>query len=135
MLFSLIVTLLPLMPAGDYDAILAEAARLFRDNSPGRTMEVRLNEAYLKYAEGNTDWVQAELTCRPKERTAYLRPTMLVWAAPGSEVWFDDVRVSKQPLPELTVQRTGWDVLVDRLPWGLSLVMLPWMERPVFVEW
>ncbi len=36
---------------------------------------------------------------------------------------------------QLTVRRTGYDVLLDRLPWSLGLVRLPWMEKPLFVEW
>ncbi len=36
---------------------------------------------------------------------------------------------------QLTVARTGWDVLLDQLPWGFGTVLLPWMEKPLFVEW
>jgi hypothetical protein len=35
----------------------------------------------------------------------------------------------------LEVERSGADVLLDRLPWGLSPVRLPWMPRPLFVDW
>ncbi len=36
---------------------------------------------------------------------------------------------------QLTVARTGYDVLLDQLPWGFATVLLPWMQRPLFVEW
>ena len=35
----------------------------------------------------------------------------------------------------LRIERTGRDVLVDRLPWGIGLVLLPWMRSPLHVEW
>lgn len=36
---------------------------------------------------------------------------------------------------ELFITRTGYDVLLDKLPWGVSTVYLPWMKKTVFVEW
>ena len=36
---------------------------------------------------------------------------------------------------QLTVSRTGFDVLLERLPWGIGFVMLPWMDEPVAVQW
>lgn len=35
----------------------------------------------------------------------------------------------------LTIERTGIDVLLDRIPFSCSLVKLPWMPRPIHVEW
>ncbi len=35
----------------------------------------------------------------------------------------------------LKVARTGYDVLLDRLPWGIGFVLLPWMKQPLYVEW
>jgi len=35
----------------------------------------------------------------------------------------------------LTVNRTGFDVLLDRLPWAIGLVRLPWMADALRVEW
>lgn len=35
----------------------------------------------------------------------------------------------------IQVERTGVDVLLDRLPWGLSTVKLPWLEHLIFTEW
>lgn len=66
---------------------------------------------YLKYGEGKTDWVQAEYSWRPNETTAYMRPFLLVWADPGSDVWFDEVKVWKTPIPEVKVER--WKNIVE----------------------
>ena len=35
----------------------------------------------------------------------------------------------------LTIERKGYDVLLDRLPWSISIVKLAWMPEPIFVEW
>jgi len=35
----------------------------------------------------------------------------------------------------LMIPRTGFDVLLDRLPWGIGIVRLPWMATPLTVEW
>ncbi|WP_299484206.1 contractile injection system tape measure protein [uncultured Roseibium sp.] len=35
----------------------------------------------------------------------------------------------------LTVERSGVDILLDRLPWALSLVTLPWLPAPLKVDW
>lgn len=35
----------------------------------------------------------------------------------------------------LAIERTGIDVLLDRIPFAYSLVKLPWMPRPIHVEW
>jgi xylan 1,4-beta-xylosidase len=57
--------------------------------------------SYLKYGEGDCDWIKETLgPIRPKETTVYLRPAMQVKASAGSEVWFDDVVVWKEKLPE-----------------------------------
>jgi len=35
----------------------------------------------------------------------------------------------------LRVERTGVDVLLDRLPWGISVLRLPWNDYMIHVEW
>lgn len=35
----------------------------------------------------------------------------------------------------LLVKRTGFDVLLDKLPWSIGLVKLPWMPGPIHVQW
>ncbi|MEM9324163.1 MAG: contractile injection system tape measure protein [Bacteroidota bacterium] len=35
----------------------------------------------------------------------------------------------------LQVERTTFDVLLDRLPWGYSLIKLPWLDEMIHVEW
>lgn len=35
----------------------------------------------------------------------------------------------------LTFDRAGHDVLIDRLPWVLQMVHLPWMQKPIHVNW
>jgi hypothetical protein len=60
---------------------------------------------YLKYEEGDKGWeFSGGPDCPPKESTVYLRPAIFVWAAPGSEVWVDDVRVWKEKLPEMKAE-------------------------------
>lgn len=45
-------------------------------------------------------------------------------------------RLLKQPDAwTLKVDRTGYDVLLDRLPWSIAIVKQPWMPHPLFVEW
>ncbi|MCE5198902.1 MAG: hypothetical protein ABFD54_14670 [Armatimonadota bacterium] len=61
-------------------------------------------QTYIKYAEGNSDWVYAERRWTPKETTTTLRPFILIQADAGSQVWFDDIRVWKEPLPDRTLQ-------------------------------
>ncbi|GJL65199.1 MAG: hypothetical protein NPIRA05_01700 [Nitrospirales bacterium] len=53
-------------------------------------------------------------------RSFLLREGRLVWQETG---W------------HLTVARTGYDVLLDRLPWGIGFILLPWMSEPLSVEW
>ena len=36
---------------------------------------------------------------------------------------------------QLSFERLGHDVLLDRLPWSLQLVKLPWMRKPINVNW
>lgn len=33
------------------------------------------------------------------------------------------------------VERTGVDVLLDRLPWGYGVIKLPWLKNMIFTEW
>ena len=35
----------------------------------------------------------------------------------------------------LTIERTGYDVLLEQLPWSFSVIKLSWMPHPLFVEW
>ncbi|VVD72000.1 hypothetical protein PPN31114_00659 [Pandoraea pneumonica] len=35
----------------------------------------------------------------------------------------------------LKVERTAFDVLLERLPWGISTVHLSWMPQPLWVQW
>ena len=35
----------------------------------------------------------------------------------------------------LSIERAGHDVLIDRLPWALQMVHLPWMQKPINVNW
>jgi hypothetical protein len=55
-----------------------------------------------------------------------LRETFL--ARPG-------VLTSLPDRPTLTVERSGVDILLDRLPWSLSLIALSWLPRPIRVDW
>jgi hypothetical protein len=36
---------------------------------------------------------------------------------------------------ELTIERTGLDVLLDQLPYAYSIVKLPWMPKSILIEW
>jgi len=45
-------------------------------------------------------------------------------------------RLLKQPDAwTLKVDRTGYDMLLDRLPWSIAIIKQPWMPHPLFVEW
>ena len=33
------------------------------------------------------------------------------------------------------VERTGVDILLDRLPWGFSTIKLPWLDKLIYTEW
>lgn len=66
---------------------------------------------YLKYAEGDTDWVRTEASWRPKETTVWLKPFLIIWAEPGSEAWFDDIRVWKTPIAEVRVEH--WNNVIE----------------------
>ena len=45
-------------------------------------------------------------------------------------------RLLKQPDAwTLKVDRTGYDVLLDRLPWSIAIIKHSWMAQPLFVEW
>jgi hypothetical protein len=35
----------------------------------------------------------------------------------------------------LTVERKGYDLLLDRIPWSIGIVKLPWMEKALFTQW
>ncbi|HVY69435.1 MAG TPA: contractile injection system tape measure protein, partial [Verrucomicrobiae bacterium] len=35
----------------------------------------------------------------------------------------------------LALARTGFDVLLDRLPWAISLIRLPWMPWRLQTDW
>lgn len=35
----------------------------------------------------------------------------------------------------LQVERTGFDILLEKLPWSISIVKLPWMTKRIEVEW
>jgi hypothetical protein len=35
----------------------------------------------------------------------------------------------------IQVERTGVDILVDRLPWGVGTIKLPWIKEVIYVEW
>lgn len=35
----------------------------------------------------------------------------------------------------LQVERSGTDVLLDRLPWGFGVVRLPWLDALIYTEW
>jgi hypothetical protein len=37
--------------------------------------------------------------------------------------------------PRLTMERSGIDILLSRLPWALSVIRLPWMPAPLKVDW
>ncbi len=36
---------------------------------------------------------------------------------------------------QIQIARTGYDILLDKLPWGMSFIRLPWMKESLFVEW
>ncbi|MDB5014955.1 MAG: hypothetical protein JWQ25_3157 [Daejeonella sp.] len=33
------------------------------------------------------------------------------------------------------VERTGVDILLDRLPWGIGTIKLPWLKEIMYIEW
>ena len=35
----------------------------------------------------------------------------------------------------IQVERTGADILLERLPWGYSTVKLPWLNQIILTEW
>nr|WP_255521547.1 contractile injection system tape measure protein [Mucilaginibacter sp. JRF] len=35
----------------------------------------------------------------------------------------------------LQVERTGTDILLDRLPWGIGTAKLPWLKQIIYTEW
>jgi hypothetical protein len=35
----------------------------------------------------------------------------------------------------IQVERTGVDILLDRLPWGIGTIKLPWLKELIYVEW
>ncbi len=35
----------------------------------------------------------------------------------------------------IQVERTGADILLDRLPWGYNTIKLPWLEHLIYTEW
>ncbi len=56
--------------------------------------------AYLKYKEGTFGWEYVEAWWVPKDTTVWLRPAIKCVADPKSQVWYDDIRVWKEKLPE-----------------------------------
>lgn len=46
----------------------------------------------------------------------------------GKIVWKDDHWL-------LQVERTGIDILLDKLPWGYGTIKLPWLQHLIYVEW
>ena len=49
------------------------------------------------------------------------------------------LRAGKMSMKEshwlMQVERTGADILLDRLPWGYSTIKLPWLEQLIITEW
>ena len=35
----------------------------------------------------------------------------------------------------IQVERTGVDILLDRLPWGIGTIKLPWLKALIYIEW
>ena len=35
----------------------------------------------------------------------------------------------------LQVERTGVDILLDKLPWSFSTIKLPWLDHLIYTEW
>ncbi len=35
----------------------------------------------------------------------------------------------------IQVERTGVDILLDRLPWAISTIKLPWIKEIIYIEW
>lgn len=35
----------------------------------------------------------------------------------------------------LQIEKTGFDICVERLPWSISIIKLPWMKEPLHVDW
>ncbi len=35
----------------------------------------------------------------------------------------------------MQVERTGVDILLDRIPWGFNTIKLPWLEHLIYTEW
>ncbi len=35
----------------------------------------------------------------------------------------------------IQVERTGVDILTDRLPWGFNTIKLPWLDSLIYTEW
>jgi hypothetical protein len=36
---------------------------------------------------------------------------------------------------ELTVERRGVDILIERVNWNISILKLPWMDKPLHIIW
>jgi hypothetical protein len=37
--------------------------------------------------------------------------------------------------PRIIVERTGIDILLDKIPWSISILKLPWHKEMTYVEW
>jgi hypothetical protein len=54
------------------------------------------------------------------QNTFFLREGKITWK---EEHWL------------LQVERTGFDILIERLPWGLGTIKFPWLHHLIFTEW
>ena len=36
---------------------------------------------------------------------------------------------------QLTVEKSGTDILLDSLPWSFSMIKLPWLKETIFSSW
>lgn len=41
----------------------------------------------------------------------------------------------KEETPRIIIERTGIDILLDKIPWSISILKLPWHEKMTYVEW
>ena len=35
----------------------------------------------------------------------------------------------------IQIERTGFDILIEKLPWGITTIKLPWLQHIIFTEW
>lgn len=43
--------------------------------------------------------------------------------------------ILSEEIPRIVVERTGVDILLDKIPWSISMLRLPWRENMIYVEW